>query len=98
MIHAAVDAEPDNMAFRDSLGWLLFRQGKYPEAVAELEKAAADKKSDGVVYDHLGDVYQKIGQPDKAVKAWRKAAEMLRKEKETVKAESVEKKIPQTAN
>jgi predicted Zn-dependent protease len=98
MIRAAVAAEPDNMAFRDSLGWLLFRQGKYAEAVAELEKAAADKKSDGVVYDHLGDAYKKAGQPDKAVKAWRKAAELMRKEKETAKAELVEKKIPQTAN
>ena len=29
MIQAAVDAEPDNAAFRDSLGWVLFRQGQY---------------------------------------------------------------------
>ena len=28
MIQAAVDAEPDNMAYRDSLGWVLFRLGQ----------------------------------------------------------------------
>ena len=67
MIRQAVDAEPDNMAYRDSLGWVLFRLGKYPEAVAELEKAAAGKKPDGVVLDHLGDAYRKAGQRDKAV-------------------------------
>ena len=45
MIQEAVDAQPDNMAYRDSLGWVLFRLGKHREAVAELEKAAADKKA-----------------------------------------------------
>ncbi len=93
MIRAAVDAEPGNMAYRDSLGWVLFRQGKYAEAVAELEKAAADKDPDGAVLDHLGDAYQKAGRHDKAVAAWRKAVALLRKEKETEKAKLVEKKI-----
>ena len=66
------------MAYRDSLGWVLFRLDKYPEAVVELEKAAAGKKPDGVVLDHLGDAYQKADQRDKAVEAWRKAADVLR--------------------
>ena len=93
MIQAAVDAEPGNMAYRDSLGWVLFRQGKYAEAVAELEKAAADKNPDGAVLDHLGDAYQKAGRRDKAVEAWGRAAAALRKEKETEKAKIVERKI-----
>ena len=94
MIQQAVDAEPDNIAYRDSLGWVLFRLGRYPEAVAELEKAVTGKKIDGVVLDHLGDACQKANQPDKALDAWRRAAESLRAEKEIEKAESVEKKIP----
>ena len=49
MIREAVAAEPDNAAYRDSLGWVLFRLGKYPQAVAELKKAAADKTVDGTV-------------------------------------------------
>ena len=93
MIQAAVNAEPGNMAYRDSLGWVLFRQGKYAEAVAELEKAAADKNPDGAVLDHLGDAYQKAGRRDKAVEAWGRAAAALRKEKETEKAKIVERKI-----
>jgi len=93
MIETAVKAEPDNAAYRDSLGWVLLRLGKYPEAIAELEKAAADKKPDGTVLDHLGDAYQKINRRDKAVETWRKAAAVLRQEKETDKATAVEKKI-----
>ena len=94
MIQQAVDAEPENPAYRDSLGWVLFRLGRYPEAVAELEKAAVGKKLDGVVLDHLGDAYQKAKQPDKASDAWRCAAAALRSEKESEKAEAVEEKIP----
>ena len=93
MIRRAVEAEPDNMAYRDSLGWVLFRLGRHQQAVAELEKAAAGKKVDGVVLDHLGDAYQKTGQHDKALDAWRRAAEAFRQEKEPEKAKGVEKKI-----
>jgi tetratricopeptide (TPR) repeat protein len=93
MIRKAVETEPDNMAYRDSLGWVLFRLGKYPEAVVELKKAAAGKKPDGVVLDHLGDAYLKNGHRDKALAAWRKAAEALRQEKEIEKAKAIETKI-----
>lgn len=92
MIRRAVAAEPEKMAYRDSLGWVLYRTQKYSEAVTELEKAAADKP-DGVVLDHLGDSYLKTGQRDKAVAAWRKAAEEFRKEKNTEQAETVEQKL-----
>ncbi|MEN6450515.1 MAG: tetratricopeptide repeat protein [Thermoguttaceae bacterium] len=93
MIRRAVAAEPETAAYRDSLGWLLFRQGKYTQAAVELEKAAAGDKPDGAVLDHLGDTYMKLNQHDKAVAAWRKAAGALRKEKETEKASSIEEKI-----
>jgi tetratricopeptide (TPR) repeat protein len=93
MIQQAVEAEPNNMAFRDSLGWALFRQGKYPEAVAELEKAAADKKSGGLVLDHLGDAYHHANQLDKAVEAWGRAVQAFQTEKEVDKAKAVEIKI-----
>ena len=93
MIEKAVAAEPDNLAYRDSLGWLLYRMGKGPEAVAALEKAASAAKPDGVVLDHLGDAYLLVHQRDKAVETWRKAAETMRQNKEPEKAAAVEKKI-----
>ncbi len=93
MIRQAVAAEPDNPAYRDSLGWLLYRLGKYPQALAELEKAADADKPDAAVLDHLGDAYAKLNRRDKAVSAWRKSAEVYRQEKELDKAKAVEKKI-----
>jgi tetratricopeptide (TPR) repeat protein len=93
MIEQAVKAEPDNTAYRDSLGWVLFRLGQFPEAVVQLEKAAADKKPDGTVLDHLGDAYAGLNRRDKAVEAWRKAADAFRREKDAEKLKAVEEKL-----
>jgi tetratricopeptide (TPR) repeat protein len=94
LINRAVEIEPKNMAYRDSLGWVLYRQGKYAKAAAELEKAAAaESKPDGVVLDHLGDTYEKLGEREKARDAWRKAVEALKRDKETKTLEAVQKKL-----
>ncbi len=93
MIVAAVAAEPDNHAYRDSLGWVFYRLGRLPEAVAELEKAAAEKQPDATILDHLGDVYEKLGRHDKAVAAWQRAKAGFEKDKEPEKAGKVAEKI-----
>ena len=60
-------AEPENAAYRDSLGWALFKLGRYDEAVVELEKAASVlTQPDGVVLDHLGDATGPPGNADAA--------------------------------
>ena len=93
MIEKAVAADSDNMAYRDSLGWVLFRLGDYAEAVAELRKASAGPKPDALVLDHLGDAYHKNNQRDEAVEAWRNAADVYRAEQEIEKAAEIEKKM-----
>ncbi len=92
MIRKAVDAEPDNGAYRDSLGWALYRLGRWDQAIAELQKAS-ELQPDGEILDHLGDAYQKFQQPQKARDAWLKAAELLRKDKNKEKAQQSEAKI-----
>ena len=42
---------------------------KYPQALAELQKAAADKVPSGTVFDHLGDAYLKMHDRRKAVES-----------------------------
>ena len=93
MTRLAVDAQPANLAYRDSLGWAFFRLGRNQEALVELEKAAADKAPDAVILDHLGDVYLKVNQPAKAKDAWRRAVEGFRKDKEPEKARKTEEKM-----
>jgi tetratricopeptide (TPR) repeat protein len=95
MIEAAVQDDPDNSAYRDSLGWVYHQLGQSRRAVAELEKAAAEKKPDPVILDHLGDAYLKDGRPDKARQTWRRAADAYREAKEPEKAKQTETKIHQ---
>ena len=92
MISLAVAAEPDNRAFRDSLGWIYYRLGRYGKAAAELEKALDEKEPDGTVLDHLGEAYIKAGRTDKARDAWRRAIAAYKKDKEPEKAAKIERK------
>ncbi|MFO0821817.1 MAG: tetratricopeptide repeat protein [Gemmataceae bacterium] len=72
------DAEPENAAYLDSLGWVLFRRGQLAESRAELERAAALHTGalDPVVWDHLGDVLFRMGEKAKSKAAWTKAVEL----------------------
>ena len=92
MIRKAVEAEPDNAAYRDSLGWVLHQLGRRARAVAELEKAA-EMEPDPVILDHLGDAYQSNKQPQKAKESWQRAAEAFKEAEKTDEAEKVQNKI-----
>lgn len=73
MIEQAVAAQPDNGAIVDSLGWVLYRLGRYTEAVGHLEKAASLEATDPVINDHLGDVYWSVGREIEARFQWQRA-------------------------
>lgn len=72
----AVDAEPDNASYLDTLGWIYFKLGKYEDAAKHIGKAVDTGKGSYVVVEHLGDVYLKLGQKEKARAMWEKALEM----------------------
>ena len=57
----------------DTLGWIYFRQGRYPEARDALEEAAGKMPEDPVVLEHLADLYQQIGERQLALKTYLKA-------------------------
>jgi tetratricopeptide (TPR) repeat protein len=74
MIKKAIEAEPDNGAFLDSLGWLHFKKGEYEQALKELLRAVENmKKEDAVVFEHLGDTYQKLGKASEALSYWQRS-------------------------
>lgn len=75
LIEKAVAIDPDNGAYIDSMGWLYYKQGKYAKAVEFLEKAAAVLQ-DPIIYDHLGDAYDKLRESVKAKESWRKSLEI----------------------
>lgn len=73
MIRQAVDMEPQNGAYLDSLGWAYFKSGQYTEAEENLRKANERINSDPTVHDHLGELYEKTGKLKLAVAQWERS-------------------------
>lgn len=73
MIEQAVEASPESGYIVDSLGWVLYRMGRYEEAVGHMERAVELMAVDPVVNDHLGDVYWAVGRIREAEFQWRRA-------------------------
>jgi tetratricopeptide (TPR) repeat protein len=73
MIEKAVAADPRNGAYLDSLGWVYFRLGRLDLAEKYLVQAAEIVADDPTVQEHLGDLYSKLGQFDRALRHYRNA-------------------------
>jgi tetratricopeptide (TPR) repeat protein len=74
LIVAALAQTPDNAAVLDSMGWVLFRQGRLPEALEYLQRA--DALGDDAEIDlHLGEVQWALGDREAARTTWQRALE-----------------------
>lgn len=77
LLKKAVQTEPKNSAFLDSLAWVLFKLKRPAEALEVMLKAVdLLEEPDATVYDHLGDIQAALNQPDKAREAWEKALKL----------------------
>jgi len=75
MVTRAIEGEPDNAAYMDSVGWALYKLKRYDEAIGYLRRAAGTKEPDGVILDHLGDVYWVANRKQEAFGAWQDAVQ-----------------------
>ena len=73
MIRAALDAEPGNGAFLDSLGWVYYQREKYAESFDLLVKAVNARPDDPVILEHLGLVLKASGRPTEAIAMLRRS-------------------------
>jgi Tfp pilus assembly protein PilF len=73
LIKQAIEIDPTNPSYLDSLGWAYFKLGKLGEAELYLKEAINNDGTSATVYEHLGDVYQKQGKDKLARDAWQKA-------------------------
>ena len=77
MIETAAAERPDSGFIIDSLGWVLYRLGRYDEAVGHMERAAELMPVDPVVNDHLGDVFWAVGRETEAQFQWKRALSFI---------------------
>jgi len=75
LVRRALEIERFNGAYLDSLGWIYFRMGEYAKGRDPLERAAREYPRDATVLEHLGDLYEKLGDPQGAEAAWKRALE-----------------------
>ena len=82
MIEKAVAAEPENAAYLDSMGWVLFKLKEFEKARDWLQKAV-DLKSgnDSTIWDHLGDCHRELNATDKAREAYTTALRVAEEDK-----------------
>jgi len=71
LIERALEKDPENGAYVDSYGWVLYRQGDLAGAREHLERAVRLTDGDPVVREHLGDVYRDLKLPDLAREQYR---------------------------
>jgi len=73
-IKRALQLDPENGAYLDSMAWVEYRQGKYDQALENLKRAIENlPREDAVVFEHLGDVYLKLNRVSQALESWQKA-------------------------
>lgn len=72
----AVKKEPYNPSYIDSYGWALFKLGRIREAEFQIVKSLILDRSNGTIWEHLGDIYYKRGMIEEARAVWKKALEL----------------------
>ena len=76
LVERALEKEPQNGAFLDTKGWVLYQMGKYEEALRYIQESLSVRDDSAEVWEHLGDVYEKLGNIQEAMKAWQRAYEL----------------------
>lgn len=75
LIEQALEIKPQEAAFIDSMGWVLYRLEQFEEAVEYLERALEMFQNDEVAA-HLGEVLWVMGEKVRAQKIWSEALEL----------------------
>ena len=69
----ALEVDPDNPAYLDTLGWIRYRQGMLAEALDLVQDANALMPGDATILDHLGDIFMASGNEAAALDAWKRS-------------------------
>ncbi len=84
----ALKMKPKDAYIKDTLGWILYKQGKLREAVRTLELAHQLNPEESVIAEHLGDAYYQYQLFTKAKDMYERAARIEKNEDNVKKLES----------
>ena len=72
----AIEKNPENVLFRDTLGWYYFKKGMFAEATIEIGKAFLYDPKNLEVRVHFATVLEWIGKEQEALEQWTKVLEL----------------------
>lgn len=86
----ALQLQPNDGYILDTVGWVLFKRGKMEESIRYLEQAYRAKSDESIIAEHLGDAYLRFELWQKALRMYRKAAQL---ETDVEKSRRIQEKV-----
>jgi tetratricopeptide (TPR) repeat protein len=90
LLKKALQIDPGNGSYLDSLGWAYFKADKLDLAEDNLRQAADQLRTNSVIQDHYGEVLFRLGRYDEAIVAWTRA---LSGDGDSINRADIDKKI-----
>ncbi len=90
LLERAIELDPHNGAYLDSLGWAYFKLDRLDRAETLLQRASEQMAWNSVIQDHLGDLLLRLGRYADAIAAWERA---LAGDGEDVERSTIQRKI-----
>ncbi len=77
MSKKSLELSPKLGTYLDTYGWIMYKKGNFEKAREYVQQAidAAGADADATLYDHMGNIWYKLNNKDKAVESWRKSKE-----------------------
>jgi tetratricopeptide (TPR) repeat protein len=90
LVKKALEIDPNNGSYLDSLGWAYYKADKLDLAQDSLRRAAEQLRMNSVIQDHYADVLFKLGRYDDAIAAW---TQSLAGDGDSINRADIDKKI-----
>ncbi|TSJ40012.1 tetratricopeptide repeat protein [Fluviicola chungangensis] len=81
LIDEVLEGKPNQAPYIDTKGMILFRQGKFKQALEQFTIADELDKENKNYIEHMGDAFFKLGDTNKALELWKKALSLGSKNK-----------------
>ncbi len=76
LIKRALELDPGNGYYIDSLAWVYYRQGRYEKAWEEIVTAVEQVDDEAVIWEHYADIAKALGKREQALQGYEKALEL----------------------
>lgn len=89
------ELEPNSATFMDTYAWVLYQKGDYQQALSWIDKAVKLNGSSAVLFDHYGDILNKLNRTKEALAKWNEALALYSDSNDQENSAKIQEKINQ---